>query len=70
MMYSTRKFRRILTIVILIVLLAGKVPWGAITAKWGLWRMELQTGRIGYRIGETLQRALDRIDSGIRNWGK
>jgi hypothetical protein len=69
-MYSTRKFWRILAIIAVIVLLAGKIPWGTIRAKPGLRRIELRIRRIEYRIGEMLQNAADKADKAVRNWGR
>jgi hypothetical protein len=51
-------------------LLAGTVPWGAVTVKLESWRMELQTGRLERRIVDMLQRALAQAERGIRTWGK
>jgi hypothetical protein len=66
MMYSTRKLWRILVIIVFLILLAGKVPWRALTAQWGLWRTERQTGRVGERMGDRIQRVLDRIEDSIK----
>jgi hypothetical protein len=65
-MYSTRKFWRLLVIIVFIILLAGKVPWNTLKAKLGFPR----TGYVKYRIGEAVQDAVDWIEKGIRNWGR